>query len=65
MIDGLEPYPAMKDSRIEWLGEVPERWEERRGKNVFDCIDVRSGTGEEELPTVSSGRGVVPVGLPV
>jgi len=22
VIDGLEPYPAMKDSGVEWLGEV-------------------------------------------
>jgi len=26
MIDGLKPYPAMKDSGIPWLGEVPEHW---------------------------------------
>lgn len=24
---GLEPAPAMKDSGVDWLGEVPERWE--------------------------------------
>lgn len=27
MIAGLKPYPAMKDSVIEWLGKVPEHWE--------------------------------------
>ncbi|HRQ64417.1 MAG TPA: restriction endonuclease subunit S [Xanthomonadaceae bacterium] len=27
MIDGLKPYPAMKDSGVPWLGEVPEHWE--------------------------------------
>ena len=26
MIADLKPYPAMKDSGIPWLGEVPERW---------------------------------------
>ena len=26
MIDGLKPYPAMKDSGVPWLGEVPEHW---------------------------------------
>ena len=30
MIDGLEPYPAMKDSGVTWLGEVPEHWEVQR-----------------------------------
>ena len=27
MIFNLKPYPAMKDSGVEWLGEVPEHWE--------------------------------------
>ncbi len=27
MIAGLKPYPAMKDSGVAWLGQVPEHWE--------------------------------------
>ncbi len=34
MIDGLKPYPAMKDSGVPWLGEVPGHWEVRRLKNL-------------------------------
>lgn len=60
MIDGLKPYPAMKDSGVPWLGEVPGHWEIKRGKAIFRCIDIRSSTGDEELLTVSSDRGVVP-----
>ena len=60
MIADPKPYPSMKDSGVEWLGQVPEHWEVRRGKNIFGCIDVRSETGEEELLTVSSNRGIVP-----
>ena len=26
MIHDLKPYPAMKDSGVEWVGEVPEHW---------------------------------------
>jgi type I restriction enzyme S subunit len=26
-------YPSYKDSGVEWLWEVPERWEVRRLKN--------------------------------
>ena len=33
MIDGLQPYPAMKESGVAWLGEVPEHWEVRKLKN--------------------------------
>ena len=36
MIADLKPYPAMKDSGVEWLGEVPEHWEVRRLRNVAD-----------------------------
>jgi type I restriction enzyme S subunit len=27
MITNLKPYPAYKDSGVEWLGQVPEHWE--------------------------------------
>ena len=27
MIADLKPYPAMKDSGVPWLGEVPKRWD--------------------------------------
>jgi type I restriction enzyme, S subunit len=60
MIYGLKPYPEMKDSGVDWLGKVPVNWEIKRAKCIFGCIDVRSISGEEELLTVSSNRGVVP-----
>ncbi len=56
----LKPYPVYKHSGIEWLGEVPEHWEVKRGKALFRCVNVRSSIGEEALLTVSSERGVVP-----
>ncbi len=31
---GLDPEVPMKDSGVEWLGEVPETWEVRRTKTV-------------------------------
>ncbi|MGC1853436.1 MAG: hypothetical protein WA687_13475 [Solirubrobacterales bacterium] len=36
MIAGLKPYPAYKDSGVEWLGEVPEGWEVRRQSSLMD-----------------------------
>src|SRR5687767_15019557 len=56
----LRRYPTHKNSGVLWLGEVPEHWDIRRAKELFRCIDVRSESGEEELLTVSSERGVVP-----
>lgn len=34
---GLNPNVKMKDSGIEWIGEVPEHWEVKRLKNVVEC----------------------------
>jgi type I restriction enzyme, S subunit len=60
VIANLQPYPKMKDSGLRWLGNIPDHWDVKRGKSLFRCIDVRSPTGEEELLTVSSERGIVP-----
>ena len=39
MITDLKPYPVMKDSGIEWLGEVPEHWGLAGGKNLFTKVE--------------------------
>ncbi|MED4160351.1 restriction endonuclease subunit S [Shouchella clausii] len=33
---GLNPNVKMKDSGVEWIGEIPEHWEVKRLKNVLD-----------------------------
>lgn len=60
MIPDLKSYPSYRDSGVPWLGDVPEHWEVKRGKNLFQRVDIRSATGQEELLTVSSDRGVIP-----
>jgi type I restriction enzyme S subunit len=60
VVTELRPYPAYKESAVPWLGQVPEQWEVKRAKTFLRCIDVRSPSGEEELLTVSSERGVIP-----
>ena len=43
MIAKLKPYPTMKDSGVEWLGEVPGHWEVsalRRKLKRFDGIKI-------------------------
>jgi type I restriction enzyme S subunit len=36
---GLNPDVKMKDSRIEWIGEVPEHWEITIAKHVLQRLD--------------------------
>jgi len=35
---GLNPHVKMKDSGIEWIGEIPEKWEVVKAKHVFQRI---------------------------
>jgi len=55
---GLDPDVKMKDSGVEWLGEVPEHWGIDRAKLLFQEINERSTTGDETLLTVSHITGV-------
>ncbi len=54
----LKPYPGMKDSGVDWLGEVPEHWTIRRVKYLLKECDTRSVDGSEELLRVSQYTGV-------
>ena len=49
-----------RPSGVEWLGDVPEYWEVRPAKWYYREVDERSGTGEEELLSVSHLTGVTP-----
>ena len=40
MIAELKPYPEMKDSGVEWLGEVPEHWKVLRLKSWLEMNGV-------------------------
>lgn len=53
-----EKYNKYKNSTVSWLGEIPEHWEIRRIKYVFQELDLRSETGKEDLLSVSQYTGV-------
>ena len=52
---GLNPDTPMKDSGVEWLGEVPEHWEVGRLKNV---LRIRNGRDYKEVEVESGGYPV-------
>jgi type I restriction enzyme S subunit len=58
MIDGLKPYPAMKDSGVLWLGEVPEHWRLWRTKTLLR-ERVQKGFPDETLLAATQTKGVV------
>ncbi len=61
---GLNPNVKMKDSGVEWIGEVPEHWERRKIAHAFECIG--SGTtppsdqdkwySDGEIPWITTGE---------
>ncbi len=55
---GLNPNVPMRDSEVEWLGEIPRHWEKQYARWLFREVDERSDTGEGELLTVSHLTGV-------
>ena len=57
MLETGQPYPAYKDSGVEWLGKVPEHWSVRRNGWLFG---ERNETGFGSLPIleVSLHKGV-------
>ena len=57
---GMNPNVPMRDSGVEWIGEIPAHWEIRRAKYIFREADERSETGAEELLSVSHMTGVTP-----
>lgn len=57
---GLDPTAPMKDSGVEWIGEIPAHWEIKRGKALFKETEARSSDGSEELLTVSQYTGITP-----
>lgn len=46
---GLDPNVKMKDSGIEWLGEIPEHWEVKRLRNIVDIVKTGSTPPSDEI----------------
>jgi len=57
---GLDPNVPMKDSGVEWIGQIPEHWNVVRTKYLFKEVEERSVFGNEELLSVSHLTGVTP-----
>lgn len=55
----VERYPAYKDSRVEWLGHIPEHWELRRLGTYF--TERRTKVSDKDYEPLSvTKQGVLP-----
>ena len=61
---GLNPDAEMKDSGIEWIGQIPNDWVTIRIGNVFSLRNERNylPMGQVQLLSLYSGKGVFPTG---
>ena len=55
---GLNPNAPMKDSGVEWLGEVPESWEVIPSKFYFTERKEKAVNGDKQL-TASQKHGII------
>ena len=53
MTSDMKPYPAYKDSGVEWLGEIPAHWEMKRLKSFatvqLSNVDKKSAEGQDAV----------------
>lgn len=56
---GLDPNAKMKDSGVEWLGEIPEGWEVKLAKRMFRARLEKSKPNDPQL-AVTQLYGVIP-----
>ena len=57
---GVRGDRPMKDSGIEWIGEIPEEWQATKIKWLLTEQKERSETGEEEPLSMSQKFGIIP-----
>lgn len=71
---GLHENVALKDSGVEWIGEIPEHWEVRRASTLFMeknrigieglpllSISIHSAVSKEEIDEENNVRGRVKI----
>jgi type I restriction enzyme S subunit len=46
---GLDPRAPMRDSGVEWLGEVPEKWEVKRLKYLVTLVNEKSNSDSLDI----------------
>lgn len=56
---GLDPNVPMKDSGVEWLGEVPAHWKVIPLKNTIDSIKSGTSVNASDVPASDGEFGVL------
>lgn len=54
---GLDPNAPMKDSGVEWIGQIPQKWTTIRAKYVTTITNGCDPKTEGDIPVYGSGSG--------
>ncbi len=57
---GLDPNVAMKDSGVEWIGQIPEEWKIEKAKYTFAQRSERGNNISLQLLSPTQNFGVIP-----
>jgi|APLak6261659701_1056019.scaffolds.fasta_scaffold01170_4 type I restriction enzyme, S subunit len=60
VIRGLNSDVPMRDSGVDWIGDIPVHWEVTRLKFIFSETNERTKTGKEILFSLRMEQGLVP-----
>ena len=56
---GLDPNVPMRNSGIDWIGEIPEHWEAKKLKYIVDYIESGTSVNAGNVPAQANEYGVL------
>lgn len=56
---GLNPNVPMRDSGIDWIGDIPEHWEAKKLKYIIDYIESGTSVNAGNVPAQTNEFGVL------
>lgn len=56
---GLNPNVSMRNSGIDWIGEIPEHWEAKKLKYIVDYIESGTSVNAGNVPAQANEYGVL------
>ena len=54
----MKQYPKYKDSKISWIGDVPEHWERVQLRNLLRFVSIKN-KADQQLLSVTREQGVI------
>lgn len=60
VVQGLDSSVRLKDSGVDWIGEIPATWEVKRARFLFRTVSRKHRDGSEVKLSVTQKNGLVP-----